>query len=295
MGGDITVDSTENVGTTFTMRLPAQVGEQRAAAGEPETVAAPVSIGPAGTALVVDDDPAARELLEAFFRKEGFAVAVATTGPEGLRMARELHPAIITLDVMMPGMDGWAVLTQLKAEPELAEIPVIMVTIVDDRNLGYALGATDYVTKPVDRDRLSALVRKYRRGGGRDVVLLVEDDPGTRDMLRKTLEKEGWDVAEAAHGRIGLEQVARSKPCLILLDLMMPEMDGFAFVTELRKTEEGRRLPVIVLTSKDITPDDRRRLTGSVELILQKGAANRETILSEIRTLLKTAQPSTGG
>jgi CheY-like chemotaxis protein len=290
MGGDITVESTEGVGTTFTMRLPAVVGEVRPAATVEGTpgLTVPLAAGAGETALVIDDDAAARELLEAFFRKEGFAVAVATTGPDGLRMARELRPAIITLDVMMPGMDGWAVLTQLKAEPELAEIPVIMVTIVDDRNLGYALGATDYVTKPVDRDRLASLVRKYRRAGGRDVVLLVEDDAGTRDMLRKTLEKEGWDVAEAANGRIGLEQVAQSKPSLILLDLMMPEMDGFAFVTELRKTEEGRRLPVIVLTSKDITPDDRRRLTGFVELILQKGAASRESILTEIRSLLKT-------
>jgi PAS domain S-box-containing protein len=290
MGGDITVESTENVGTTFIMRLPARVAEPVAAPGPGQAVAAaPAAGGTSGTALVVDDDPAARELLEAFFRKEGFAVAIATSGPDALRMARELRPAIITLDVMMPGMDGWAVLTQLKAEPELAEIPVIMVTIVDDRNLGYALGATDYVTKPVDRDRLAALVRKYRRQGTRDVVLLVEDDAGTRDMLRKTLEKEGWDVAEAANGRIGLEQVATSKPSLILLDLMMPEMDGFAFVAELRKSEEGRRLPIIVLTSKDITPDDRRRLTGSVELILQKGAASREHILTEIRSLLKTA------
>ena len=296
MGGDITVESTENVGTTFTMRLPARVTEVRQTVGAPETeaTATPITVGPGGTALVVDDDPAARELLETFFKKEGFAVSVATTGPEGLRLARALRPSIITLDVMMPGMDGWAVLTQLKAEPELAEIPVIMVTIVDDRNLGYALGATDYVTKPVDRDRLSALVRKYRRQGTRDVVLLVEDDAGTRDMLRKTLEREGWDVTEAANGRIGLQQVAANKPSLILLDLMMPEMDGFAFVTELRKTEEGRRLPVIVLTSKDITPDDRRRLTGFVELILQKGAASRENILTEIRTLLKTAQSSTG-
>ena len=296
MGGDITVDSTEGVGTTFTMKLPARVAELRPTAVAPETeaVATPVTVGTGGTALVVDDDPAARELLESFFRKEGFAVAVATTGPEGLRMARELHPAIITLDVMMPGMDGWAVLTQLKAERELADIPVIMVTIVDDRNLGYALGATDYVTKPVDRDRLAALVRKYRRPGARDVVLLIEDDPGTRDMLRRTLEREGWDVAEAANGRIGLQQVAANTPSLILLDLMMPEMDGFAFVTELRRTEEGRRLPIIVLTSKDITPEDRRRLTGSVELILQKGAASRENILAEIRTLLKGTRVSAG-
>jgi PAS domain S-box-containing protein len=295
MGGDITVDSTEGVGTTFTMRLPAHVGEQRpAAAAAAGATTAPLGAeGISGTALIVDDDPAARELLEAFFRKEGFAVAVATTGPEGLRMARELRPAIITLDVMMPGMDGWAVLTQLKAEPALAEIPVIMVTIVDDRNLGYALGATDYLTKPVDRDRLATLVRKYRRASGRDVVLIVEDDAGTRDMLRKTLEKEGWEVAEAENGRVGLAQVARTRPSLVLLDLMMPEMDGFAFVTELRKSEAGLRLPVVVLTSKDITPDDRRRLTGSVELILQKGAVSRETILSEIRSLLKTTQAST--
>jgi CheY-like chemotaxis protein len=136
-------------------------------------------------------------------------------------------------------------------------------------------------------------VRKYRRPSGRDVVLVVEDDAGTRDMLRKTLEKEGWDVAEAENGRVGLQQVTRAQPSLILLDLMMPEMDGFAFVTELRKSEAGRRLPVVVLTSKDITPEDRRRLTGSVELILQKGAASRETILTEIRSLLKTTQAPT--
>jgi CheY-like chemotaxis protein len=124
-------------------------------------------------------------------------------------------------------------------------------------------------------------------------VLVVDDDAGTRDMLRKTLEREGWEVAEAENGRVGLQQVARTQPSLILLDLMMPEMDGFAFVTELRKSEAGRRLPIVVLTSKDITPDDRRRLTGSVELILQKGAVSRETILTEIRSLLKTTQAST--
>ncbi|HXJ77551.1 MAG TPA: response regulator [Candidatus Methylomirabilis sp.] len=295
MGGDIEVESTEGVGTTFTMRLPAHVGRPQPAAVPATPPVMPSVDAAGGTALIIDDDDAARTLLEAFFRKEGFAVAVAATGPEGLRLARDLRPAIITLDVMMPGMDGWAVLTQLKAEPELAEIPVIMVTIVDDRNLGYALGATDYLTKPVDRDRLAALVRKYRRHGGRDVVLVVEDDAGTRDMLRRTLEKEGWDVVEAENGRVGLAQVAKSQPSLVLLDLIMPQMDGFAFVAELRRSESGRRLPVVVLTSKDITPEDRRRLTGSVELILQKGAASRETILAEIRALLKTAPAAAGG
>ncbi len=288
MGGDVTVESAVGQGTTFTIRLPATVGDRLA----PPVATTPAEEAPVavasngGTVLIVDDDAAARELLESFFRKEGFAVVSASSGPDGLRLARELRPAVITLDVMMPGMDGWAVLTQLKADPALADTPVIMVTIVDDRNLGYALGATDYLTKPVDRERLAALARKYRRPGSRDRVLIVEDDASTRAMLRKTLERDGWEVAEAENGRLGLEEVGRRRPALILLDLMMPEMDGFAFVTELRATEEGRRLPIVVLTAKDVTPEERRRLTGSVEVILQKGAASRETLLAEIRTLV---------
>jgi CheY-like chemotaxis protein len=288
MGGDVTVDSAVGQGTTFTIRLPGTVGERAAEAAPAATaMAQPMAVKATGsTVLIVDDDAAARDLLENFFRKEGFAVASATSGPEAIRLARELQPAVITLDVMMPGMDGWAVLTQLKADPALADIPVIMVTIVDDRNLGYALGATDYLTKPVDRERLATLARKYRQPGARARVLIVEDEPNTRAMLRKALERDGWEVAEAENGRLGLEEVARQRPALVLLDLMMPEMDGFAFVTELRATEEGRRLPVIVLTAKDVTPEDRQRLTGSVEFILQKGTANRETLLAEIRTLV---------
>ena len=291
MGGDVAVESAVGHGTTFTIRLPAAVGDRAAEAVETmpaaETTAAVEASG--GTVLIVDDDAAARELLENFFRKEGFAVASAASGPDGIRLARELRPAVITLDVMMPGMDGWAVLTQLKADPALADIPVIMVTIVDDRNLGYALGATDYLTKPVDRERLATLARKYRRPGARERVLIVEDDANTRAMLRKTLERDGWEVAEAENGRLGLDEVARRRPALILLDLMMPEMDGFAFVTELRQTEEGQRLPIVVLTAKDVTPEERRRLTGSVEVILQKGAASREMLLAEIRTLVSAA------
>jgi CheY-like chemotaxis protein/anti-sigma regulatory factor (Ser/Thr protein kinase) len=288
MGGDVTVESAVGEGTTFTIRLPATVGGPPAPEAPPaEAPAGRGETAPESTVLVVDDDAASRELLENFFRKEGFAVVSAGSGPEGIRLARELRPAVITLDVMMPGMDGWAVLTQLKADPALADTPVIMVTIVDDRNLGYALGATDYLTKPVDRERLAALARKYRGPGARDRVLIVEDDASTRAMLRKTLERDGWEVAEAENGLRGLEEVARRRPSLILLDLMMPEMDGFAFVTELRATEEGRRLPIVVLTAKDVTPEERRRLTGSVEVILQKGAASRETLLAEIRTLVR--------
>ncbi len=236
----------------------------------------------------MDDDLAARELLENFFTKEGFRVVTAQSGPDAIRLAREMKPAIVTLDVMMPGMDGWAVLNQFKADPELADVPVIMVTIVDDRNLGYALGATDYLTKPIDRERLAAVVRKYRRAGGRDTVLVVEDDAATRSLLRRLLEGEGCAVVEAENGRRGLEVLAGARPALILLDLMMPEMDGFQFVAELRRTPEGRAIPIVVLTAKDVTAEERVRLTGSVEVILQKGAASRDTILGEVRALVAT-------
>jgi CheY-like chemotaxis protein len=203
-------------------------------------------------------------------------------------LARKLKPAVITLDVMMPGMDGWAVLSALKADAELAGIPVIMMTIVDDKNMGFALGAADYLTKPIDWNRLSSLLKKYRNATLSQRVLVVEDDPQTREMLRRLLEKEGWKVLEAENGRVALERMATETPALILLDLMMPEMDGFEFMEELRKRADWRELPVIVITAKDVTEEDRRRLNGHVIQILQKGAYRTEQLLSEVRNLIAT-------
>ncbi|PYN95614.1 MAG: hypothetical protein DMD91_24240 [Candidatus Rokuibacteriota bacterium] len=288
MGGDISVESAPGVGTTFTIRLPADVARAERLAPPAQAVPAiPVDTS-RDVALVVDDDLAARELLENFFIKEGFRVVTAQSGPDAIRLARDLKPAIVTLDVMMPGMDGWAVLNHFKADPELADVPVIMVTIVDDRNLGYALGATDYLTKPIDRERLAAVVRKYRRAERPDTVLVVEDDATTRSLLRRLLESEGWTVVEAENGRRGLDVFAGTRPALILLDLMMPEMDGFQFVAELKRSPEGRAVPIVVLTAKDVTAEERVRLTGSVEVILQKGAASRDAILGEVRALVAT-------
>jgi CheY-like chemotaxis protein len=183
-------------------------------------------------------------------------------------------------------MDGWAVLTALKADPEVGDIPVVMVTIAEDKNLGYALGAADYLTKPVDRNRLVAVLNKYRREGPSHPVLIVEDDAATRELLRRMLEKEGWAVIEAEHGRAALERVVESQPALVLLDLIMPEMDGFEFVAELRKHAEWQTLPVIVITAKDLTHEDRLHLNGYVEKILQKGAYSREELLMQVRHLV---------
>jgi len=185
----------------------------------------------------------------------------------------------------MPGLDGWAVLSALKADPELADIPVIMLTIVDDRNLGYALGASDYLTKPIDRERLVAVLRQHRRDRP---VLVVDDDDGLRQLLRRMLEPEGYAVVEAENGRAALERLREISPSVILLDLMMPEMDGFEFVDEFRRHEAWRRIPIVVVTARDLSHADRERLNGQVQKILQKGVHGREQLLAEVRDLVAT-------
>jgi CheY-like chemotaxis protein len=287
MGGDIKVASTPGHGSTFTVTLPAQVSETpQPTETQPFARQAPSPACASGPiVLVVDDDATARDLMQRSLSKDGYCVEVAADGRSGLEMARRLKPAIITLDVMMPGLDGWAVLTALKADPGTASIPVIMVSMVDDKNLGFALGAADYFTKPVDAHRLAEVVRNFRKPSGTQIVLVVEDDSATRDMLRRTLEKEGWQVREAEDGRVGLAHLALSVPDLILLDLMMPEMDGFTFMQELRARPDGRLVPVIVITAKDITPEERQRLSGQTAKILRKNTTTREELVKEIRAL----------
>ena len=275
MGGEITVTSEPGKGSTFAVRLPADVGRIHESASE--------AAGGAGTVLVIDDEAVVRELMQRFLSKEGFRVLTAANGEDGLRLAREQRPDAVTLDVMMPGMDGWTVLSALMADPDLAHIPVIMLTIVDDKRMGYALGASEYLTKPIDRERLIAVLTKYRR----DLpVMVVDDDAAIRGLLRRILEAEGYAVVEAQNGRVALERMNEQTPGAILLDLMMPEMDGFEFLSALHGREAWRQVPVVIITAKDLTAEERERLNGSVVRILQKGAYHQSELLAEVRALL---------
>lgn len=284
LGGDVTVESTPAQGSTFTMTLPAVCP-----AAKPEVAARtarPTRAGALGTVLIIDDEKPAHDLLERELSSAGYDIVHASGGREGLKLAKQARPDVITLDIIMPDLDGWSVLKALKADPELCDIPVVLVTIMRDRDLGFALGAADYITKPLDREVLMRVVGRHVRGDGTAQVLVVDDDPKTRDMLRRTLQKAGWTVAEATNGCEAIEALERAKPALVLLDLMMPGMDGFEVLERLHGDETWREVPVIVVTAKDLTPDDVDRLNGRVVKVLQKGAYQRRDLVRDIHAMI---------
>jgi PAS domain S-box-containing protein len=286
MGGDITVTSSPGEGSTFVVELPVLLSgsPQPAAPGE-RLPAAPRSVTAGACILVVDDDPVACDLLHRYLSGEGFTVEVAHRGEDALEKARSLHPAAITLDVIMPDMDGWAVLGALKADPALADIPVVVVTFADQRTIGYTLGAVDYLTKPIDRARLTKILQMYSDGQERS-VLIADDDAGARTLLARILRDEGWRVVEAGNGREALERVARHRPTMILLDLMMPVMDGFEVAHQLHLNPKWRDIPIVVITAMDLTAAERERLAGSVDQVLQRNAFTVEELSAEVRRLV---------
>ncbi|MBL9009284.1 MAG: response regulator [Myxococcales bacterium] len=310
LGGDISVDSQIGVGSTFTLRLPAQPTDRDPESAHPSLAVAQdgekdaAQVGTTKSSaldgrsrdreavLVIDDDPMARDMLSRMLSSEGYEVITADDGEEALRLARDRRPLAITLDVLMPKLDGWAVLAQLQADRDLRDIPVVVVSILSERKKGAALGATAYLQKPVQREQLLGALLTQRTPSIHH-VLVVEDDPDCQQLLRRMLEEHGHPSRCAKNGREALSLLAQQIPDLILLDLMMPELDGFSLLDALKADPRWRSIPVIVVTARDLSEDERRRLSQDTEQLLPKGALGRGELLMALRRL--SSKRSTGG
>ena len=289
MGGDITVESQLRQGSTFTIKLPRQVQPLDEANSSNESSPEEAVVLP--KVLVIDDDPVVHDLMRRFLAKQGFQVEAAAGGKEGIEKATQSQPAAIILDVMMPDMDGWSVLTALKSDSILADIPVIMMTFVQDQNLGYTLGASDYLTKPVDRQQLSEVLQRHITKSPCGEILVVDDDAMTRTLMREQLELSTLTVQEAESGIEALARVEHSIPSVIILDLLMPEMNGFEFLHNLQQRPEYKDIPVIVMTAKDLSPAERGNLTSNVQKVFCKGVCDRQTLLADVQQFLSSVIP----
>ncbi len=277
MGGELHVRSSPGEGSCFTLTLPLK----EAATPAPLPPCPERAAG--ATVLVIDDDPVAHELLRRHMASLGCDVVVSTGGPDAIELARRLQPQLITLDVFMPEMSGWTTLARLKSDPLLCDIPVVMITIHDDAQRAYALGADDYLTKPVDRRRLLDVVGRLA-GDLRRTVLVVDDDPSAREVATRMLRNAGFQVIQATNGAEALEQIERSSPDIILLDLMMPVLDGFEVVHRLA-ADPNFDTPIVILTAKQLDEVDRARLALGAQSILSKGR-DLHMVLSKMTDLL---------
>tara|TARA_B100001741_G_C16446279_1_gene548177 strand:- start:119 stop:1024 length:906 start_codon:yes stop_codon:yes gene_type:complete len=299
MGGDVEVSSVEGEGTTFTASIVINADDTENVEAQAIKYDAVVlndgdqlsSSNAEHTILIIDDDPTVRDLMKRQLQRDGFGVLIAEDGPSGIKMAIETRPDAIVLDILMPGMDGWSVLRTLKASEETANIPVIMASILDEKNRGFSLGAADYLSKPVERDRLISSIEKLIGSGDGKTVFIIEDDEELRFLLREALTKESYLVIEAENGKVALNELeaAIESPDLILLDLNMPVMNGFEFL-EVYREKFGNNVPIVVVTGADLNEKDKEFLSGEVTRILEKTPDTEGTIASDVAKVLRNVK-----
>jgi signal transduction histidine kinase/CheY-like chemotaxis protein len=297
MGGDVVVNSELGKGTTFTATFLAdfigasdsvkKLNQQPSSLIE-NVVSLDNSTGK--TVLIIDDDPTVSELMKRQLLKENYKVIVAPNGKEGIRLARDIRPDVITLDILMPEMDGWSVLRTLKADPKVSDIPVIMASILDEKNKGFSLGAADFLSKPVQKEYLMKSIRNLIGDKENLKICLIEDDDSLRFTIKEILEKQGVKIIEAENGKLGMKVLEKEeiKPDLILLDLMMPVMNGFEFLKKIRETELNS-IPILVLTGAELSEDEKTFLSGETYRILEKSDDTLSTIVNEVGNVLKAS------
>ena len=299
MGGDVNVTSVEGEGTTFTASFiinskAPQTTEAEAISHHTSSTAPSIdasTLNSEHSILIIDDDPTVRDLMKRQLERDGFGVIIADDGATGIETAIKVQPDAIVLDILMPGMDGWSVLRSLKANEETSTIPVIMASILDEKNRGYSLGAADYLSKPVERDRLISSIEKLIGGGEGKTIFVVEDDCELRFLLKEALSKESYNVLEAENGKVALAKLGdiEEPPSLILLDLNMPVMNGFEFLEEYR-SNFSQEVPVVVITGADLTEEDKKFLSGEVTRILAKTPETEGTIAGDVAKILRNVR-----
>ncbi len=281
MGGEIDVESNVGSGSTFTVRLPRNISKA-------ETVKEVVPSTANVDVVIIDDDQNVRDFVSRALRADGIRTMVANDGEAGFELVSRVRPRLVVLDVLMPKMDGWTVLSKLKADAATTNIPVVLLTIAGQTELGYSLGAQEYLMKPVSKDELIAVARRLGVRSETPTLLVIDDDPGTQELVSRVLAKEGWQLSFAENGKAALNALQSDlQPDMILLDLQMPVMDGFDFLEALRAGAATTDAPIVVLTSLDLTSGEKAWLSERVATILEKGGQSPTSLLEILRSSIK--------
>jgi PAS domain S-box-containing protein len=304
-GGSIKVNSEWGKGTTFTIRIPMVLGIENALMAE-EKIVQQANIHHAlkeytefepqriekPLVLIIEDNQQATQLLEMYLHDSGYRTEIARDGLEGIEKAKKLKPNIITLDLMLPLKDGWQVLKDLKNHPVCKDIPIIIISITDEKKLGFSLGAVDYFVKPVNKDDLLATLKRIpiHKSAGRDHprILIVDDDKTAVELIEIILDAEGYEVVKTYNSSEGLKMAIDYKPDLMILDLIMPEISGFQLAYKMRQHEETKNIPIIILTSMDIDQETREKMEGVVSTVMSKQKFTKKDLLREISSIEKS-------